>query len=159
MELPVTINIANFEVAEIDLGEPLIGEPVRLALKASAVLNENGLDVDLEADRTDDKQGRFEISASVVREGAEIGVNLLLDEAEGGIAARLMNLPGLPSVNLSVAGSGPLDDFATDIALATDGQPRAARRRAAPWSRRRPPCPQRRSQATGRSGRTSCRSR
>jgi translocation and assembly module TamB len=36
----------------------------------------------------------------------------------------LIDLPGRPSVALAINGDGPLDDFATDIALSTDGTER-----------------------------------
>src|SRR5690606_23807859 len=47
------------------------------------------------------------------------------EEADG-IAARLLDLPGRPSVDLTVKGSGTLADFAADVRLASDGQERLA---------------------------------
>lgn len=67
-ELPVSINIAAFEVAEIDLGAPVIGEPVRLNLTASAAFNEEGLALDIGANRIDDQQGAFDIEVAIERE-------------------------------------------------------------------------------------------
>ena len=51
---------------------------------------------------------------------------LKLSESEEGILSKLMNLPGRPSVDMTVEGSGPLDDFATDVNISTDGQERLA---------------------------------
>lgn len=123
-ELPVSIDISSFEVATIELGEPIIGVPVKLGVTASARLDDDGLDVDLSANRLDEVNGSFDIEMVVDRETSQIEVDLKLDEAPGGIAARLANLPNQPSVFLSIAGQGPLDDFSADIDLATDGQPR-----------------------------------
>lgn len=123
-ELPVSVNIEAFEVARIDLGEPIIGVPVQLSLSAVARLNDEGLLLDLTAQRTDAVAGAFGLRANVLRDGAEIDLDLDLREAPGGIAARLLNLPDLPSVELTVAGLGKLDDFTADIALATADQPR-----------------------------------
>ena len=123
-ELPVTINIAEFAVAEIALGEPVIGIPARLSLTAAARFDDAGLDMTLAAQRIDDVEGLFDLRANVARDGAVIDLVLALEEAPGGIAARLLNLPDLPSVDLEIAGTGPLDDFATDIRLATDGAER-----------------------------------
>ncbi len=123
-DLPVSINIDAFEVSEIDLGEPILGVPARLSLRAAARLDDDGLFLDLSADRIDDVQGRLGMKANVLRDGAEITLDLRLDEAEQGIAARLMKLPDLPSVDLSIAGEGTLDDFSADIGLATAQQPR-----------------------------------
>lgn len=123
-DLPVSVNIAAFEVARINLGEPIIGVPVELALRAAARLDDEGLFLDIAANRTDSVAGDFKIRANVLRDGAEIDVELAVDEAPAGVVARLINLPDLPSVDLTVAGVGPLDDFTADIALSTAGQPR-----------------------------------
>ncbi|MFK7765133.1 MAG: translocation/assembly module TamB domain-containing protein [Roseobacter sp.] len=123
-DLPVSINVETFEVSVIELGEPVIGMPVELTLNASARFDDEGLFVDLDADRIDDVAGRFAIGATVLRDGTEIAIDLALDEAPEGITAHLLNLPGLPSVNLSVAGQGPLDDFTANIRLATEDAPR-----------------------------------
>lgn len=125
-ELPVSINIDAFEVSEIDLGEPILGVAARLSLKARARLDDDGLFLDLTADRIDEVAGTFALRTNVERDGAEIDLNLTLSEAADGITAQLLNLPDKPSVDLSVAGLGPLDDFTADIALSTAGQPRLA---------------------------------
>ena len=125
-ELPVSINIDAFEVAEIDLGEPVLGAAARLALKARARLDDDGLFVDLTANRIDAVAGEFGLRTNIERDGAEIDVELTLSEAANGLTAQLLNLPDKPSVDLSVAGLGPLEDFTADITLATAGQPRLA---------------------------------
>ncbi|MEO1365525.1 MAG: translocation/assembly module TamB, partial [Pseudomonadota bacterium] len=50
-----------------------------------------------------------------------LNVALRVAEPGGGVLAEALDLPGRPSVALSVAGSGPLDAFAADLTLATDG--------------------------------------
>ncbi|MEM1352310.1 MAG: DUF490 domain-containing protein, partial [Pseudomonadota bacterium] len=123
-ELPVSININAFEVVEIDLGEPVLGVATRLNLKAAARFDDEGLFVDLTADHIDGVSGGFALKADVQRDGSLIDVDLDLQESEAGIVANLMNLPGLPSVDLSISGQGVLDDFTADIALRTDDAPR-----------------------------------
>ena len=123
-ELPVSINITAFEVSEIILGEPVMGETARLSLQASARFDDEGLFADLSADRIDDVAGVFGLNTTILRDGAEINVNLSLEEAQGGIASLLLNLPDRPSVDLTVAGVGQLDDFTADIGLSTDDTPR-----------------------------------
>lgn len=123
-ELPVSINITAFEVSEISLGEPILGQAARLSLTASARFDDEGLFADLSANRIDDVAGALGLKTTILRDGAEIDVNLSLEEAPGGIAALLLNLPERPSVNLTVAGAGQLDDFTADIGLRTDDTPR-----------------------------------
>lgn len=125
-ELPVSVNVEVFEVSEIDLGEPILGAEAALALQASIQLNDEGAFVDLSANRIDETRGNYVIDGSFTREGSQIDINIDLDEAPGGIAGRLLNLPGQPDIDLTVAGTGPLDDFTADIALATDGMQRIA---------------------------------
>ena len=123
-ELPVSINITAFEVAEITLGEPVMGQAARLSLQASARFDDEGLFADLSADRIDDVAGVLGLKTTILRDGAEIDVDLTLEEAQGGIAALLLNLPDRPSVDLTIAGVGQIDDFTADIGLRTDDTPR-----------------------------------
>lgn len=123
-ELPVSINITAFEVSEIRLGEPVMGEAARLSLRASARFDDEGLFADLSADRIDEVQGVLGLKTTILRDGAEIEVDLSLEEAQGGIASLLLNQPDRPSVSLTVAGVGQVDDFTADIGLRTDDVPR-----------------------------------
>ncbi|HEX9857751.1 MAG TPA: translocation/assembly module TamB domain-containing protein, partial [Paracoccaceae bacterium] len=44
----------------------------------------------------------------------------------GGIAARLLGLPGAPAVELTVQGEGPISDYTAEVRLASDGAERLA---------------------------------
>lgn len=125
-ELPVSIEIQAFSVDQITLGAPVLGAPVALNIAAEALYTDDVLNLDFQANRTDDKAGQFAIRASFERGQNLLDLALTLTEGAEGIAARLLNLPGQPSVDMTVAGSGPLDDFATDLKIATDGQDRLA---------------------------------
>ncbi|MGC3936888.1 translocation/assembly module TamB domain-containing protein [Roseobacter sp. EG26] len=125
-DLPVSINIEAFEVARINLGEPIVGVAAELSLKANARLDDEGAFIDLNAERVDGTEGTYLIKGGFARETEQIDVQMELDEGPQGLAVRLMNLPGQPSMDLTVAGSGPLDDFTADITLATNGQERVA---------------------------------
>jgi translocation and assembly module TamB len=125
-ELPVSVRIAEFAVAEINLGAPILGEAAQLSLRASAELTDDLGDIDLQAQRTDAKRGEFVIKANFERSDMILDLLLRLSEGEDGIAARMLNIPGQPSVDLAVQGSGPLDTFAADVTLATEAQERLA---------------------------------
>ncbi|MBW4710673.1 translocation/assembly module TamB domain-containing protein [Roseobacter sp. YSTF-M11] len=125
-DLPVSIDIALFEVARISLGEPIIGVAAELSVTAAARLDDAGAVVDLSAERLDGPEGMFLIKGGFARDTSEITVQLELDEAPEGLAVRMMKLPGQPSMDLTVAGAGLLDDFTADITLATDGEERVA---------------------------------
>ncbi len=123
-ELPVSVNIADFEIGRISLGEEVMGIAAELNLRAAAQLDDEGAVIDLTADRIDDAQGEFVIRASFLRENEAISVDIEIDEGEDGLVANTLNLPDRPTVYLAVKGEGPLDDFTADIALSTADQPR-----------------------------------
>jgi translocation and assembly module TamB len=124
--LPVSIDVANFEVEEIVLGAPILGEAAQLNLKATAKLNDEVVTLDIDATRTDGKQGAFKISADLNRSDNLLDLLVNLSEEQKGIISRTLKIPGEPSVDLTVAGSGPVSDFKTDIKLSTDGEQRLA---------------------------------
>ncbi|MFC6637451.1 hypothetical protein [Sulfitobacter sediminilitoris] len=125
-ELPVAIRIEAFSIAQINLGAPLLGEAAQLSVTASARLNDELANIDLQALRTDAKRGEFIVKANFERSDSMLDLLLKLDEGAEGIAAKVLNLPGQPTVKMSVEGSGPLDDFTADVAVATDGAERLA---------------------------------
>jgi translocation and assembly module TamB len=125
-DLPVSILLETFSIDQISLGAPILGEAAELKVTASAVLNDDLGNVDLQAIRTDAKRGAFEIKADFNRDDSILDLLLKLSEGEEGIAAKLLNIPGQPSVDLSVQGSGPLDDFTADVKVASDDQERLA---------------------------------
>lgn len=120
-DLPVTIQIDRLAVDRISLAEPVLGEPVEATAELSALLEDGALDVSLDAARVDDKPGRALIDLGFSPETELLRIGLDISEPPEGIVARALSLPGLPSLNLVVAGEGQLDDFAADIRLATDG--------------------------------------
>ena len=125
-DLPVSIDVANFEVEEIVLGAPILGEAAQLNLKATAKLNDEVVTLDIDATRTDGKQGAFKISADLNRSDNLLDLLVNLSEEQKGIISRTLKIPGEPSVDLTVAGAGPVSDFKTDIKLSTDGEQRLA---------------------------------
>ena len=122
--LPVSIDITAFDVRKINLGAPLLGEAAQLRVSASASYSEAVANVDIQARRTDAKQGVFAIRANLERSTDVLDLLIQLNEGAGGMAARVLDVPGLPSVTMSVKGAGPLDEFSTDVRIATDGQER-----------------------------------
>ncbi len=125
-ELPVSINIGTFSIAEITLGAPVLGEEAKLAVKASAQLDDDLANIDLHAKRIDAKRGGFLVQAHFDRSDSMLELFLRLTEGDAGIAARLLNIPGQPSVDLSIEGRGPLDEFVADVKVATEDQERLA---------------------------------
>lgn len=120
-ELPVSVDVAALKATRITLGAPVLGEQMALTLSASGQLAGGEGDVTLTANRLDGGRGSFEVDAAFEAASQAVRLALNLSEEPGGIAARLLGLPGTPSVDLSMDGAGPLDAFATSLTIATDG--------------------------------------
>lgn len=125
-ELPVSIELGTLQIDRIELGESFLGEPVNISLTGSATLEGGEGTANVTAIRLDETDGRFVIDGSYSNETTFLDLTLDVSEAAGGIAAKQLNIPDQPALALTVAGDGPIDSFAADIALATDGVDRIA---------------------------------
>ncbi len=119
-DLPVDIVLERLAVDTLVLGEALIGERAAATVSAAGRLGRpaEGLSLDLDIARTDGNAGTIRASAAFRPEGGEIALDIAVAEPPGGMIARLAGLPGAPAVTLDLAGTGTLDDFAADLALA-----------------------------------------
>jgi translocation and assembly module TamB len=122
-ELPVSVNIGEVSAETVTLGAPILGEEVRVSLTGSLSLGGGEGSADIEVTRLDGR-GEIMLEASFDNDSRVLALDLTLDEASGGIAATLLNLPDSPAIALTLQGEGPLDDYAADLALATDGTDR-----------------------------------
>lgn len=124
-ELPVSVNIQKLSAKHIELGESILGQPFEGALDASAVLEGGQGRAELTLLRTDaGPDASLALKLAYANVTRELSVDLDLTEAQGGVAATLLGLPDTPSVALKISGAGPIDDFAANLGLRTDGQDR-----------------------------------
>jgi translocation and assembly module TamB len=122
-ELPVSINIGELTAGTVILGAPLLGEDIRLSVTGALSLGSGEGSATLEARRLDGR-GAVTLAAGFANATRVLALDLAVEEAPGGIAATLLALPGAPALSLSITGTAPLDDYAADIRLATDGTDR-----------------------------------
>ncbi|MCB5174234.1 translocation/assembly module TamB domain-containing protein [Microvirga lenta] len=113
-ELPVKVQIEDFSLQELTLGQPILGVAARLTASGEASLGNpaEGLNLRFDARRLD-APGTFVARLTYASE--RLDLNFSLNEPEGGILARAANIPGLPPVQLDLTGQGPLDDFAAQL--------------------------------------------
>lgn len=123
-DLPVAVNIGALRANRIVLGAAVLGEAVEVRLTGRVNLANGEGSAVVQADRTDGKPGRFAIDASYSNASRILGLDLDLTEANDGIVARLLDLRGRPAVRLQLTGTAPIDDYAANLNLATDGQDR-----------------------------------
>ena len=120
-ELPVSVKIGKIEAAQIILGETVLGEPVEGRFEASLNLVGGEGDTALVLERTDGPVSRITLEAAFSNASGALTIDLQAVEEADGIAARMLDLPGRPSIDLTIAGTGTLADFAADVRLASDG--------------------------------------
>ncbi|MEX3017271.1 translocation/assembly module TamB domain-containing protein [Gymnodinialimonas hymeniacidonis] len=125
-ELPVSIEIGRFAIAEVVLGEPIIGLPATLSVEGSGQLIGGAGQADIALERLDGPGGTFALQAEYDNTSRDLALSLLLAEPEEGLTAELLGLPGRPDLSLSIEGEGPITDFASQITLQTEGQDRIA---------------------------------
>ncbi|MGR3506268.1 MAG: translocation/assembly module TamB domain-containing protein [Paracoccaceae bacterium] len=125
-DLPVAIQIGRVAAERVSLGEAILGQAVEISLEGSASLEGGQGTADLEVARIDGPQGQLTLSGAYENATRALTLNLSVAEEANGIAATLMGLPGAPSLDLTVTGEGPIDNFTADLTLSTDAQERLA---------------------------------
>ncbi len=124
-ELPVSIEIGKISAKRIAIGASVLGEAIEAQLDASVQLSGGDGVATLQLERTDSgPEGTLALDASYSNTSKALVLDLSAVEGQGGLAAVLLDLPGAPSVSLTVKGAGPISDYAADVALKTDGENR-----------------------------------
>ena len=117
-ELPVAVNLEKLEVGEFILGEKVMDLAARLQLVLSLKLDDDGLDLKLDANRLDDPGGTLAAITGYQRENKFVNIDIKLNEPQNGIVATALGLEGSPPVSLAMRGSAPLENL--DVNLAFD---------------------------------------
>ncbi len=124
-ELPVSLMLADLTLSEVHLGAAIAGEALLLQVIGNAELSGGEGDAELSVQRLD-AGGVLRLSGAYSNSTRVLKLDTRFQEPAGGFVARKLGLPGEPSVVLSVTGDAPIDDFAANLRLATDGQERLA---------------------------------
>lgn len=125
-DLPVAIELGEISVARILLDETLFGFAASLNLQGGLKLAEGSLTTQLEVNRLDKPGDRLSLEAGYAKDSRQITLDLALQEASGGLISTALALPAAPSLQLDIKGSGPVEDFAAQIALSSNGSNRLA---------------------------------
>ncbi|MEO8241663.1 MAG: translocation/assembly module TamB domain-containing protein [bacterium] len=126
-DIPVSIEIQTIAAKHIILGTPVLGQAVEGELTASLQLANGEGKAALDLTRTDDgPEGHFTLNADFVAATNQLNLDLSVKEGANGVAVALLGVPGKPSAELTIKGSGPIGDFAAGISLKTDDVARLA---------------------------------
>ena len=127
-ELPVSISIGKIEVSRIVLGEAVLGVAAQMRLEGAGQLEDGAGQVNLLVERIDGAKGVLRMAGSYANDTRNLMLRLSLSEGANGIVATLTGLPGGAPIAMTIAGEGPIEGFAADIGLATDGVTRLSGR-------------------------------
>lgn len=121
-DLPVSVDIEELAIQEAQFGAPVFGLASTLSLNGQLSLNDAALDANLDIRRLDGPGGQLALQTSYSDQSGQLDIDLSLQEPKNGVVANLLNIPERPPVALTIAGSGPLSEFAAQIAFDADGE-------------------------------------
>ncbi|CCG07825.1 hypothetical protein [Pararhodospirillum photometricum] len=103
------VRVGALDVRDLTLGEALVGQRTQLRITGDSRPGpDERLHVRLDLARTDAIPGSLSLEAALGPSPAPLRLHLAAAEPAGGVVARLLNLPGLPPLDLRVDGEGPL---------------------------------------------------
>ncbi len=123
--LPVSIDIDRIDLPQIALGEALAGSGIaELAAKGSLHAEASPLDIEtvLNVVRSDGKKGSIDAKIGFAPADNKLDLDVKASEPAGGIIANLLKLPDAPPVDITLAGSGPLANWAGKGAFSVNGE-------------------------------------
>jgi translocation and assembly module TamB len=123
-DLPVAVQVDKLEARALELGPAVLGEPVTAVFTGALALRDGTGSARLDLRRSDGGTGQALIAAEYSNQTRFLDLTLEVSEAEAGVVARLLDLPGRPALRFSIAGAGPLSDYRAEIALDTGGTSR-----------------------------------
>ncbi|WP_165216545.1 translocation/assembly module TamB domain-containing protein [Affinirhizobium pseudoryzae] len=121
--LPVAVKVDRFELPNIDLQPELAGRSFQLAAEGSADATDERIGLQLSARRKDVPNALAKTDLVFAPGQNELKLQALVSEPQGGLLARLLHLPGAPSLALALDGRGPLSNWTGELRGTVDGKP------------------------------------
>lgn len=112
------VRVETLAIPDIVLDEPVLGHAAQLSLTGSADLASlaQGLSLTFALERRDEP-GSVSGSAAYAPEGGRLDLDIAAREPAGGLIARATGMEGLPALEATLKGSGPLDAWNGQLAL------------------------------------------
>lgn len=121
-ELPVSLVLDRLAVEELVLGEAIAGVPAHLGLEGRSRIERDGaLETALLVERLDGEAGRLEVELALAAGGERLTARIEGSEPAGGLAARMLDLPGHPAVRVTLEGDGPPQGWEAALRLQAEG--------------------------------------
>lgn len=113
--IPTVLNSLAIDVLKLE--KPVLGEAARLSVSGSASLLKTRVTAHLKADRVDGRRGHASLALDWDAPTGSLNIDAGLSEPSDGLVARLLDLPGKPPLDFSVAGDGPARDWRGNASL------------------------------------------
>lgn len=122
--LPFNVSLEKLSLAELNLGTQILGAPVSMNATAagSFALDPAVIKADLDIHRIDGVDGDLKARAEFEPAAETLVFDVTVAEPRGGLAARLLEVPDLPAIQLDLKGDGPLTNWAANLRIALDGR-------------------------------------
>ncbi|WDR04984.1 hypothetical protein PSQ90_11840 [Devosia rhodophyticola] len=121
-QFPVAIILEQLNIPKVSFGQSVFGLAADVSLGGSLTLDGGNLTTKLDVVRLDGPGGQLNLDVAYQKEANSIDLGLALSEPKDGVLSNLLNIEGRPAVELTINGSGPVANLATQIELKADGQ-------------------------------------
>lgn len=121
--LPVAIEIDRFALPDIELEPAITGRRFELSAEGAANATGERVALQLAARRKDVPNALAKTDLVFAPQQNELKLQALVSEPQGGLLARLLHLPGAPSLALALDGQGPLSNWSGQLRGTVDNKP------------------------------------
>lgn len=117
-ELSLGVSIERFSLGDAELAQPVLGEEVAFrAFGDTAIEGPDSIRTTIAVRRTDGTSGQAQLTMLLRPRSKFLRFELALNEADGGVLSRAMELDGLPSLSIQADGEGPINDVSGKLRL------------------------------------------
>lgn len=121
--LPVAIEIDRFSLPDIELEPTVTGRRFELSAEGAANATAERIGLQLTGRRKDAPNALAKADLVFAPQQNELKLQALVSEPQGGLLARLLHLPGSPSLALALDGQGPLSNWSGQLRGTVDNEP------------------------------------
>ncbi|SIQ66364.1 autotransporter secretion inner membrane protein TamB [Rhizobium sp. RU35A] len=121
--LPIAIDIDSLALPDITIEPAVTGRQFELAATGALDATDQRVALALTAHRKDAPNAIAKADILFAPAQNELKLQALVSEPQGGLLARLLLLPGAPSVALALDGYGPLSNWNGQLRGTVDGKP------------------------------------
>lgn len=122
--LPISVLLEELAIRRIVISEAVAGSEFDLRAGGKVMLDADPLhlSLDVKIERDDDVAGSAHAVVAFAPNRGLLDLDVSVREPEGGALAGLLRIPGNPSVDFLLKGTGALEDWSADLAFDLDGE-------------------------------------